>query len=172
MKKSALLTAFVLSILAFASTELRAQSETFSDPNVEYSFSVPDSKWKKITTPSASNPNVEYVYGDRVDGRLEIRKITVKKDTLITDVIHDEEQKLQFMLGYAPGKEENFSGRYRGTVFNFEFVKGGRAMSGRFYFLRANDTTVYVVRFEGRKDSLRSIQNETDSIARTFAVKP
>jgi hypothetical protein len=44
-------------------------------------------------------------------------------------------------------------------------------MSGRFYFLRANDTTVYILRFTGERDRLKAIRNQTDSIARTFKVQ-
>jgi hypothetical protein len=44
-------------------------------------------------------------------------------------------------------------------------------MSGRFYFLKADDKTVYVLRFTGQRDKLRSVRNQTDSIARTFGLK-
>ena len=44
-------------------------------------------------------------------------------------------------------------------------------MSGRIYFLKADSTTVYVLRFTGEKDKLRSIRNQTDSIARSFKIK-
>ena len=92
-------------------------------------------------------------------------------DMLTSEVIQDEEQKLQFLPGYVAGKEENFAGRFRGVIFNYEYVRAGRPMSGRIYFLRINETTVYAIRFSGLKDMLRSIQNQTDSIARTFDVK-
>lgn len=148
-----------------------AQESTFSDPNVDYSFVLPEPGWKQIIKPSATSPNVEYVYNDRRDGHFEVRKLTVAKDTYMTDVMRDEETKLQFLPGYVAGKEENFSGALRGSVFNYEFVRTGRSMSGRFYFLRSDDTTVYVLRFTGERDRLRSIRNQTDSIARTFSVK-
>jgi hypothetical protein len=166
------LSAFVwAAALMFAAVSAYAQDTTFSDPNVDYTFTLPDAKWKITSRPSAISPNVEYVYGERRDGALEVRKMTVSKDALLTDVIRDEEQKLQFRPGYVAGKEENFSGRLRGSIFNFEYVYSGHAMGGRFYFLRANDTTVYLLRFSGELDSLRSIRNQTDQIARTFAVK-
>jgi len=44
-------------------------------------------------------------------------------------------------------------------------------MSGRYYFLIADPNTVYVLRFSGFTDKLKSIRNQTDSMARTFAVK-
>jgi hypothetical protein len=149
-----------------------AQDNVFSDPNVEYTFALPDPAWKMISKPSVTNPNVGYVFNDRHEAIFEIRKLTVAKDAFMSDVIRDEEQKLQFLPGYVrASREENFSGNFRGNVFNYEFVRSGRNMSGRFYFLRANETIVYVLRFTGQRDTLRSIRNQTDSIARTFALK-
>lgn len=165
---------FILLVTVVALTALSAfaQGETFSDPNVEYTFTLPEPKWKMTVKPSATSPNVEYVYGDRVDGHLEVRKLTIAKDAIMTDVVQDEEQKVQFRPGFVSGKEENFQGKLRGSVYNFEYVAAGRTMSGRFYFLKANDTTVYILRFTGQKDALRSLRNQTDSVARTFGVKP
>ena|SRR5215467_12399603 len=148
-----------------------AQTDTFSDPNVDYSFALPEAGWKMISKPSATSPNVEYVYNDRREAYLTIRKLTVAKDAFLTDVIRGEEQKLQFQPGYVAGKEETFSGNLKGNVFNYEYVAAGRASAGRFYFLRTDDTTVYVLRFTGERDKIKSIRNQTDSIARTFAIK-
>ena len=147
------------------------QTASFSDSSVDYSFDVPDERWKMTVKPSPTKPNVEYVFGDRNDGHLEVRRLTVARDAILGDVVRDEEAKLQFLPGYVAGVDENFAGRLRGSVFNFEFVRAGRPMSGRFYFLRANDTTVYVLRFTGFRDKLRSIRHHADSISRTFQVK-
>lgn len=147
------------------------QGDSFSSPDVDYTFELPDERWKMTVRPSASKPNVEYVFVDRNDGHLEVRRLTVARDAILADVIRDEENKLQFLPGYVAGPDENFSGRLRGSVFNYEFVRAGRPMSGRFYFLRANDTTVYVLRFTGFRDKLRSIRHQTDSISRTFQLK-
>lgn len=161
----------VLAASLLLSVSALAQTSTFSDDNVEYSFDVPNAVWKMTVKPSPMSPNVEYVYGERNQGYLEIRRITVKSDAMMADVISDEEQKLKFLQGYVSGKTENFAGNLRGNVFNFEFVRSGRNMSGRFYFLRANPTTVYVVRFTAFTDSLISIRNQTDVIARSFELK-
>ncbi len=155
---------FFLAISAVGQTK-------FSNPNVEYEFMLPDEDWTMVVKPSEYSPNVEYIYKDKQDAHLQIRKIETKSDDLFSDIIRDEEQKLQFIPGYVAGKEENFRGALDGRVFNFEFVRSGRAMSGRFYFLRANSNKIYVVRFQGLKDKLRLIRNQTDSIARTFSLK-
>ncbi|MEP6902181.1 MAG: hypothetical protein ABJA66_10555 [Actinomycetota bacterium] len=155
----------------FLAVSAFAQTETFSDASVDYSFDLPNAIWKMTAKPSTTSPNVEYVYGDRSGGYLEVRKLGIKANDLMSDVIGSEEEKLKFLQGYVAGKEENFAGSLKGSVFNFEFVRSGRNMSGRFYFLKVNATTVYLLRFMGSKEKLITIRNQTDSIARTFEVK-
>lgn len=158
-------------IMSFAMFAL-GQSQTFSDPNSPYTFELPEPTWKAVVKPTATNPNVEYVYGDRLDGHLEIRKIAIKENETISDVIaREQEQKLQFLPGYVAGKEENFAGFLRGKAFNYEFTKFGKTMSGRFYYLKSDESTLYVLRFTGLRDKLRTIRNQVDSISRTFKLK-
>lgn len=163
---------FVLALALglFFTVSASAQIEKFSDPNVDYTFELPDAAWKMTVKPSNINPNVEYVYNDRKEGHLEVRKLSVKADQMISDTIRDEETKLQFMPGYVSGKEENFQGALSGRVFNFEYVRSGREMGGRFYFLKADNSTVYILRFTGERDKLRVNRSGIDLIARTFKV--
>jgi hypothetical protein len=161
----------LLALMLFLSLSNFAQGDSFSDPNVDYTFDLPDAKWKMTAKPSVTNPNVGYVFVDRNDASLEVRKLTVTQNALITDIIQDEEKRLQFRQGFVAGREENFSGKLRGSIFNFEYVAAGKNMAGRFYFLRADETTVYILRFQGQKDIVRSIRAQTDAIARSFAVK-
>jgi len=46
-------------ILVLTGSSAFAQGGSFSDLNVEYSFDLPDAKWKITVKPSATNPNVE-----------------------------------------------------------------------------------------------------------------
>ncbi len=163
-----LLTLFALVTAAIAAY---GQDHAFSDPLADYTFLLPDEKWKLTVKPSATDAGVEYVFGDRRNGHLEVRKQSIARDGLLTDLVRDEEQKLMFRLGFVAGKEENFAGKLKGTIYNFEYVAAGRTMAGRFYFLRSGDTAVYALRFTGLKDSMRSLRSQTDSIARTFSVK-
>ncbi|MGH9947703.1 MAG: hypothetical protein ACRD6X_10915 [Pyrinomonadaceae bacterium] len=162
-----------ISILLFAliasAASVYGQATTFSDPNVDYTFQIPDEKWKLVKS-GASGDDVEFVYVYRNDGHLEIRKISSPRATPMADLIKEQEDKLQFIQGYVPGKQENFVGKLNGSVFNYEFIRAGRAMSGRFYFLRSGDT-VYLLRFTGFQDSLRSLRAQTDVFGRTFELK-
>ena len=162
---------FALVAGLFLAVSVAAQNDIFSNPDVEYTFDIPDAKWKMTVKPSATTPNVEFVYVERNDGHFEVRKLNVPNKAVVSDLIRDEEQKLQFLPGYVAGKEEPFNGFMSGTAFNYEFVRSGRPMSGRFYFLKAGENTMYVLRFTGYRDKLRSIRNQTDSIARTFTLK-
>ena len=155
--------ALVCAVAAFG------QSNAFTDANVDYTFQFPDAKWKTVKAP-ATGGSVEFVYGDRNDGYLVIGRIASPAATPMADVIRDQEDKLQFTPGYVAGKQENFVGKLKGSVFNFEFVQSGRAMTGRYYFLRSGDS-IYILRFTGYQDSMRSIRPDTDSIARTFELK-
>jgi hypothetical protein len=151
-----------------AASAALGQATTFSDVNVDYTFQIPEPKWKMVKSGAAGN--VEFVYGDRNDGHLEIRKISSPRATPMADVIKEQEDKLQFMQGYVAGKQENFNGKLNGSVFNFEFLRSGRALSGRYYFIRSGDT-IYLLRFTGFQDSLRALRAQTDAIARTFEPK-
>jgi hypothetical protein len=159
--------------LAFLVAGASAQIKPFTDINADYTFDVPEPTWRVTVKPTALSQNLEMVYGERLEGLLEIRRTKTEEDEPIADVIlREQEQKLQFLPGYVTGKEENFAGALKGKVFNYEFVKAGKNMSGRIYFLRTDAQTVYQIRFSGYRDKLRVIRNQTDIIARTFKMKP
>ena len=143
----------------------------FSDPNVAYTFMVPEENWKMSVKPSAVSPNPEFVYNYKNQGHFDVRKIKVAKDALFGEIIKQEETSLQFLPGYVAGRERNFRGALNGRVFNFEFIRSGRNMSGRYYFLKSDPTTVWVLRFTGQKSIMRGLRPDTDSIARTFKLK-
>lgn len=142
-----------------------AQTRSFNEAGVEYTFEIPDERWKVVSKAPAN-----VVFGTAREGDLEIRKISVAAAKPMIDVMKEEEVKLQFLQGFVAGKEETFSGALRGNVYNFEFVRSGRPMAGRFYFLRSGDA-VYVLRFTAYTSNLRSLRVQTDVIARTFQVK-
>lgn len=162
ISKSLLFSFLLLSLLAVQGA---AQTRTFSDASAEFTFEIPDDRWKVV-----SKSPVNVVFGTAKEGDLEIRKLSVPASKPLTDVIHEDEAKLQFQRGYVAGKEENFSGALRGAIFNYEFVSAGRNMAGRFYYLRVGDT-IYVLRFTAYTTNLRSLRTQTDVIARTFQIK-
>lgn len=167
---------FLILVLCFSATVVAAQTTALTSSNsqtktfAEFSFDLPNATWRVIS--AKDEPETELVYGDRSDGFLEIRKLSmVSNATLAETIDREQNQKLQFLPNFVNGKEENFKGSLNGKVANYEFTKSGNPMIGRAYFLQADDKTVYVLRFTGDRDKLRLIRNQTDSIARTFKVK-
>jgi hypothetical protein len=79
--------------------------------------------------------------------------------------------KLGFLPGFVQGKEEPFNGRLDGITVSYEFVRTGKPMLGRTYYLQADSRTIYALRFTGLRDKLSRIRNQTDVIARTFKLK-
>ncbi len=138
----------------------------------EYTIELPSPTWKVIAEPDAAHEHAEFVYGDRLDGYLQIRKEVVDAGTTPSDLARrDLDQKLRFLPGFVEGKEEKFSGRLNGVTVSYEFIRTAKPMMGRIYYLQADNRTIYALRFSGLRDKLARIRNQTDLIARSFKVK-
>jgi hypothetical protein len=128
--------------------------------------------WKRVSEPDEGHEHAEFVYGDRLDGYLQVRKEIVDAGTTPADLARrDQDQKFRFIPGFVEGKQEPFSGRLNGVTISYEFVKTGKPMLGRIYYLQGDNRTIYALRFTGLRDKLARIRNQTDSIARTFRLK-
>ena len=162
-----------LSLVLFALTvSVVSAQQTYSNEKVEYTFDLPSPTWRAILDPDASHEHPEFVYGDRLDGYLTIRKEIVDAGTTPSQLARsDQDQKLRFLPGFVPGKDEPFNGRLDGVTSSYEYVRSGKTMLGRIYYLQADNRTIYVLRFTGLGDKLGRIRNQTDQIARTFKLK-
>ena len=83
----------------------------------------------------------------------------------------DADQSLRYLPGFVDGKEEKFAGNLNGVTISYEYVKTGKPMMGRIYYLQADNRTVYSLRFSGLRDKLMRIRNQTDFMARSFKLK-
>jgi hypothetical protein len=161
----------VLIVLMVAATTVLAQEQHISDQG-DYSIELPSSLWRSISGPDALRERAEFVYGDRLDGFLQIRKEIVDAGTTPSDVAQrDQDQKLRYIPGFIEGKQDPFSGRLNGVTASYEFTRAGKPMIGRIYYLQADNRTIYALRFTGLRDKLTRIRNQTDSIARSFKLK-
>jgi len=148
------------------------QEHTYTSPKQGYSIDLPSAVWRLTDEPDELHQHTEFVYGDRMDGYLRIRKETMEEGVSIADFAHhDLDQKTRFLPGYVIGKEEPFSGRLPGMTTSYEFTERGKPMAGRTYHLQVDPRTVYVLRFTGLRDKLLRIRNQTDQIARSLRVK-
>jgi hypothetical protein len=159
-------------ILLAATCSMAAAQEAYTNDKIDYVIELPSPTWRVISEPDAAHEHVEFVNGDRLDGHLQIRKEIVDAGTTPSDSARrDIDQKLRFLPGFVEGKEEPFKGRLDGVTISYEFIKTGKPMMGRVYYLQADNRTIYALRFTGLRDKLARIRNQTDLIARGFRLK-
>lgn len=146
--------------------------QLYTHDKVDYSFELPSATWKSIMEPDAAHDHPEFVYGDRLDGYLTIRKEIVDAGTTPGELAaRDQDLRLRYLPGFVEGKQESFNGRLDGVTMSYEFVRTGKPMLGRTYYLQVDNRTIYALRFTGLRDKLSRIRNQTDLIARTFKIK-
>ena len=164
----AILALFVLA----GSGSLVAAQDPYTSGNNEFTIELPSSVWRVISEPDAAHQHMEFVYGDRLEGYLQIRKEVVDAGATPSDVARrDLDQKLRFLPGFVEGKEEKFAGRLSGVTVSYEFIRTAKPMMGRIYYLQADNRTIYALRFTGLRDKLARIRNQTDLISRSFKLK-
>ena len=165
------IVALMLVLLGFMMPAALAQ-QAYSNEKVEYTFELPSPTWRAILEPDSTHPHPEFVYGDRLDGYLTIRKEVVEPGTTPEQLAQrDQDLTLRFLPGFVQGKQDPFNGRLDGVTASYEFVRTGKPMLGRTYYLQADNRTIYALRFTGLRDKLTRIRNQTDLIARTFKLK-
>jgi hypothetical protein len=165
---------FMILAAAFTFTALNAfgQGQTFTSDKVAYQLELPSATWRVVEQPDVSHQHAEFVYGDRTDGHLRVRKDMLEPGLTVSEFARrDQDQKVRFLPGYIDGKEERVAGRLNGVTFSYEFTTAGKPMAGRTYYLQSDSRTIYVLRFTGMRDKLSRIRNQTDLIARSFQIK-
>lgn len=163
---------FATVVLIGLVASIALSQQLYTHDKVDYSFELPSPTWKPILEPDAAHEHPEFVYGDRLDGYLTVRKEIVEAGTTASQVAQrDLDQKLRFLPGFVEGKEDSFNGRLDGVTVSYEFTRTGKVMLGRTYYLQADNRTVYALRFTGLRDKLSRIRNQTDLIARSFKLK-
>ena len=161
----------LLLLCAFGAAGVSAQTN-FSSKKVDYTFELPTELWKMVQEPDELQKQAEFVYGDRLDGYLKIRKESVESGATAAALLQAEkDNKLSFLNGYVAGKEERFDGQLDGLTFAYEYTQSGKKMAGRIYALQADKLTFYLLRFTGLQSKFGVIRNQTDIIARTFEIK-
>lgn len=158
----------VVFALALCTLNAVAQEEFKGDGFV---LELPSATWRAVSRPGDVNQNTEFVYGDRNDGFLRVRREIVDAGVTAPDLSKRDQENLRFNRpGYVGGKEERFAGRLNGTTASYEFTAGGKPMAGRVYYLQADNRTIYTLHFTGERDKLLRIRNQTDGIARSFRL--
>src|ERR1051325_9371852 len=133
----AFLTVFLLAtcICLAADPSATAQEHTYTNPKVDYSVDFPSATWKLVGEPDDVHQHAEFVYGDRNDGYLRIRREAWEEGLTIKEfAVRD--QGTRFLPGFVDEKDEPFAGRLSGVTRSYEFTQAGKAMAGRTYYLQ------------------------------------
>ena len=95
--------AFTL-ILIGLMTPIAVAQQLYTHEKVDYTFELPSPTWKAILEPDAAHEHPEFVYGDRLDGFLTIRKEVVDAGTSAGEVARrDQDLKLRFFARLRRG---------------------------------------------------------------------
>jgi len=166
------LFAFLFIALIAGSFSVSQAQVPYTNDDEGYLLELPSADWRVISEADASNGRTAFIYGDRLQGYLQIRKEVVDAGTTSSDQARrDLDQKFRFLQGFVEGKQERFAGNLPGVTVSYEFVRTGKPMMGRIYYLQADNRTIFALRFTGLRDKLSRIRNQTDSIARSFKLK-
>jgi hypothetical protein len=80
MKRILTLSLVIVSLLV----QVVTAQQTYTHDQVDYTFELPSTMWRTIIEPDTTHEHPEFVYGDRLDGYLTIRKEIVEAGTCAT----------------------------------------------------------------------------------------
>ena len=167
MRRLLTIAACALALAAAASAQ-----ELYTSADFGFELELPNQTWRALPGNEGSHRHAEFVYGDRSDGLLRVRKELVSESDKLHDLAdRDRDNKLRFLPGLVAGRREEFPGRLTGVSVPYEYTQAGKPWAARIYSLRADPRTVYVLHFTGRRDTLMRLRPQTDSIARSFRIK-
>lgn len=162
-------------LLFAASLTFAMQVRQFTRADIDYVLELPSPAWQVISRVDVHD-HVEFVNGnDPANGYLRLRKVLLDRPATESDLFRlDERWELQHLPGYVVcGECEGiaFQGRLKGAVYSYEYVNGGKTMSGRIYYLQVNPRTFYVLRFTVVRDQLPALREQMDLMAQSFHLK-
>jgi hypothetical protein len=152
-----------------------AQTEVFEDPDGKYTMNLPTGWLGVVNTDGLGRNEVNIVYKVRENGALKIRVAEVAADTEPIDfAAKDERERVRFAPSYDKISLEKFllGGTRAGALLSYDYKNAsGQPFTGRVYYLRANEKTIYVLQFTGRRNILGTLRSHTDLIARSLKFK-
>ena len=166
-----LLLLALIAPVAFA----QGSPEVFEDLDGKFTLTLPPGWLAIVSEDGLGRKEVNIVFKVRENGSLKIRRAddVDPKTEVLEFARKDEEQTLRFLPGYDILNTEKFllGGGRTGALVAYDYKNGGQPFTGREYYLRADEKTIYVLRFRGRKNILSTLRSHTDSIARSFKLK-
>jgi hypothetical protein len=166
---------FSLIILLSTFAGVYAQ-EVFDDPEGKYTLTLPPGWLAIVNQDSRGGADINIVFRVRENGALKLRRVDdYDPNKEIMDFAkEDENQTVRFRPAYNKLSLEKFlAGNDKtGALLSYDYKNAAdQPFTGRVYYLKLNEKTIYVLTFTGRKNILGTLRNQTDSIARSFKLK-
>ncbi len=166
---------FLTILLLIFSAAANAQ-EVFDDPDGEYTVTLPAGWIAVVNQDSLGRNDVNIVYRIRENGALKFRKIDdASSDLQVFEFAKQDEQSVvQYLPAYDRLSIEKFAlpGGKLGALLAYDYKNSsGQPFTGRNYYVRTGEKSIYILRFTGRKNTLSPLRNQTDAIARSFKAK-
>ena len=159
-------------LLVVICCNLGSAQTSFTEETEGYVFELPSTMWRALPRPDGIHGHTDFTHGPDSDVRLRIRLKMVDENTLPEAIAdRDEERRLRFLPGFVDSKREQFIGKVSGVITSYEYIRGGKPVAARVYYLRANTRIIYVLRFTGTRAALKEILGQTDSIAHSFHLR-
>ncbi len=170
------LFAFLLVMLAAAFVVEASAQEVFEDPDGKYTVSLP-AGWLGIVNKDGLGRNeVNIVYKVRENGALKVTRVEEAEGKMdaMEYANKDESERIRFNPKYDKISLEKFvigAGK-SGALLSYDyFSTSGQPFTGRVYYLKTDENTIYRLQFIGRKNILSTLRSHTDAIARSFKTK-
>jgi hypothetical protein len=163
------LSAFLFNAVAFA------QTEVFEDPDGKYSMNLPNGWLGVVNTDGLGRNDVNIVYKNRENGALKIRVGEIAPGAAPMDfAAKDEQDRVRFAPAYDKLSMEKFllGGSRIGALLSYDYKNAaGQPFTGRVYYVPMDEKTIYILQFTGRRNTLGTLRNHTDQIARSIKLK-
>jgi hypothetical protein len=148
------------------------QTRTYTAAHLDYVLVLPSARWHVVNVPGVAHDSTQFRYDNHGTVHLRIRRELAPENASVADVIERQQTLDRSSLrGYVKEKVEPIAGRLNGARYAYEYVTEGKLTARVIYYLKANDRIVYRLEFGGEPELLRSISNQTDSIAKNFRLK-
>jgi hypothetical protein len=168
-----LLSVFLATALV-AAAFAQSAVEVFDDPDGKYTLNLPTGWLGVVNTDGLGRNDVNIVYKVRENGALKVRLAETSSIDPMEYAAKDEQDRVRFALAYDKKSLEKFllGGNRSGALLSYDYKNAaGQPFTGRVYYLRMDEKTIYVLQFTGRRNILGSLRSHTDSIARSFKLK-
>jgi hypothetical protein len=167
---------FLLTILLFIFSATAKAQEVFDDPEGKYTVTLPAGWIAVVNEDGLGRKDINIVFKIRENGALKMRRIDdVDSNVEVIDYAKQDEQAVvQFLPAYDRLSIEKFAlhGGKTGALLSYDYKNpSGQPFTGRNYYLRWGEKSIYILRFTGRKNTLGSLRNQTDAIVRSFKAK-